>query len=103
MTPRRFSAVGFPWRPSIRIRLLAGVPVASGEALEADRGVDVVAQHGFGGGKVAVEHGLHRFLQQRLPKRGVGLDAGLDQIVEAAGERHYALVLQFGRAGLRDL
>src|SRR6202043_1626755 len=37
---------------------------------------------------VAVEHGLHCFLQQRLPELGIGLDARLDQVVEAAGERH---------------
>jgi hypothetical protein len=46
---KKLSVRGFPLALNMRIRLLEGVPTSSGEILEADGRVDVIAKHRLSG------------------------------------------------------
>jgi len=81
ITSKRLRACGLPLGPSIRIRLLGGRPVSS-PSLEADRGVDVIAQHGLAGLGIARQKAFQGLGQQRAAEGLVGLRPRLDGIFE---------------------
>ena len=59
-----------------------------GQRWKAGGRIDEVAQYRARRADVALDQGLHRFLEQRLPEFRIGFDLGFDVVLETACQRH---------------
>src|SRR5207244_1264284 len=74
------------------VQAFAGLLDLRGQLLEADRGVDQIAQNGLARGRVASEIRIDRLRKERLAKARVALRARRDRGLEIPCESHVAAI-----------
>src|SRR5207247_8558887 len=74
------------------LQAVAGLLDLRGQLLEADRGVDQIAQNGLARGRVASEIRVDRLRKERLAKTRVALRARRDRGLEIPCESHIAAI-----------
>lgn len=82
-------ARGFPFGPSMRIRLLGGVHGLPCEPFKAHSGIDVIAQHRLADLQFAREKLFHRFGKKCFTKGRIAISARFHCLLERGCQCHF--------------
>jgi hypothetical protein len=86
MTPKRFSAVGLPVDPNIRIRLFCGRLSVALKFFKSNRRVDVATHRGTTSVDITLQQGLHGLLEKRFAEGGIARCACPHCLVKIFGQ-----------------